>query len=410
MFRVSACVAVLAVCGLVALAQDGIQKGKIKNVDVQGGVLTVGTGGGKDVELNVIDATRFMGADGTALTDGLMNKAFKEGVAVMFKARNEGGKLLLIGVKLAAPGGGDQPFVKVDTSRLKPITEMGSEGYQGFKGGLYPDGKNERPLAHEKAGLALAHKVQPLDANGKPSPDGKIVLLSVGMSNTTQVFSTFKRLADADQAKNPRLILVDGAQGGMTAFRIQDPEGKEGGRQFWATVDQRLAAAGATRAQVQAIWIKQADAGPKDGFPKYARTLQEELATIVRLFPQRFPNARLVYLSSRTHGGYAKTRLNPEPYAFESGLSVRWLIEEQLKGDSSLNYDASKGSVAAPWLSWGPYLWANGSLKRADGFFYEETDFGPDGTHPSKSGQQKVANLLLSFFKNDTTTRSWFVR
>ncbi len=228
------------------------------------------------------------------------------------------------------------------------------------------------------------------------------------MSNTTQVFSVFKKLVDADAEKNPRLLIVDGAQGGQTAARIADLEGT--GAKYWAEVDRRLQAAGATRAQVQTAWIKEANAGPSEGFPKYARDLQAQQARIVRLMHDRFPNLKLVYLSSRTYGGYATTRLNPEPYAYESGLSVRWLIEQQLKGDPTLNYDPAKGKVTVPWLSWGPYLWANGMTKRADGFYYEKNDFvGADGTHPSLDGRAKVARELLRFFKTDTTTRPWFV-
>src|SRR5207244_4063030 len=106
--------------------------------------------------------------------------------------------------------------------------------------------------------------------DGKPAADGKIVMLSVGMSNTTQEFSVFKRVADADKEKNPALVLVDGAQGGQTAARIKDPEDKGSGTRYWEVVDQRLKAAGVTREQVQVAWIKQADAGPTTGFPKYA--------------------------------------------------------------------------------------------------------------------------------------------
>src|SRR6185436_7252773 len=110
---------------------------------------------------------------------------------------------------------------------------------------------------------------------------------------------TFKRIADADKEKNPDVLLVDGAQGGMTAARIKDTTSS----QFWTVVDQRLKAAGATREQVQVAWIKQADAGPSSGFPKYAETLRDELRQIVRAMRVRFPNLKLVYLSSRTYGG-----------------------------------------------------------------------------------------------------------
>jgi hypothetical protein len=234
------------------------------------------------------------------------------------------------------------------------------------------------------------------------------VLVSVGMSNTNQSFAGFLRVAKDDKEINPRVVIVNGAQGGMTAFRIQDLE-EQDGKNYWSRTDQILKAAGVTPAQVQAVWIKQADAGPNEGFPKYAQKLQGELTNIVQLLPKRFPNVKLVYLSSRTFGGYAKTRLNPEPYAFESGLAVKWLIEQQLKGDAALNYDPAKGGVKAPWLSWGPYLWANGANRRSDGFSYEPGDFSAgDGTHQSQSGMDKVGKALLKFFKNDSTTKGWF--
>ena len=122
---------------------------------------------------------------------------------------------------------------------LKPLTELGTDKYQGSRGGLYPDGKNEPPRAHLALGLAFAKQVQPRNRVGNPDAEGKIVLLSIGMSNTTQEFSAFMQLAQADRQKNPRLILVDGAQGGMAAAQICD-ESSNSGKRFWTIVDQRL--------------------------------------------------------------------------------------------------------------------------------------------------------------------------
>src|SRR5262249_13239455 len=158
-----------------------------------------------------------------------------------------GAKQVLVGMKLwgdgqGAPGAAPDPLPKVDTSKLKPLTELATEEYQGFKGGLYPDGKNERPAAHEAAGVALAKQVQPLDADGKANADGKIVLLSVGMSNTSQASEAFKKLLEGDKDKNPRLVFVNGAQGGMTAKAIQDADDRGSGTRYWTTVDERLQA------------------------------------------------------------------------------------------------------------------------------------------------------------------------
>ena len=41
---------------------------------------------------------------------------------------------------------------------------------------------------------------------------------------------------------------------------------------------------------------------------------------------------------------------NSEPFSYESGFAVKWLVEQQLKGDPALNYDPQKGTVQAPWL------------------------------------------------------------
>lgn len=399
LFAVSVLGLLLAVC--CVRGQNDIQRGRIKTVDADKLLVTV-TSGDKDFTLTVIDETKLF--DGVGKTQRERLQAFKPGADVMFKVGRKDDSNILIGLKLA--GAAAPKLTPFDSSKLKPLTELGAGEYQGVKGGLYPEGKNERPAAHEAAGLALAKQVQPLDGAGKPNAAGKIVLLSVGMSNTSQASQGFTK-ALAGASKNPQVVFVNGAQGGMTAAAIENPdEGR--GVTYWSTVDERLKGAGLTPAQVQVVWIKQADAGPSQGFPAYAKRLQAELANIVQILPRRYPNVKLAYLSSRTYGGYAKSALNPEPYAYESGLAVKWLIEQQLQGE--LNFDAKKGDVKAPWLSWGPYLWANGANKRSDGFSYEEADFtSSDGTHLSPSGIDKVGRLMLQFFQNDATTRPWFV-
>src|SRR5687768_7793592 len=69
-----------------------------------------------------------------------------------------------------------------------PLTDLGGGTYYGFVGGLYEHGLNIMPPDHFAAGLAAAAAVQPLDIDGQPSPAGRVVMLSIGMSNTTQEF------------------------------------------------------------------------------------------------------------------------------------------------------------------------------------------------------------------------------
>lgn len=281
-----------------------------------------------------------------------------------------------------------------------PLCDMGAgDKHKGEDGGLYGAGKNEPPKAHADAAKAEAAKVQPLDAEGKPAADGKVVLLSIGMSNTTQEFSRFMQLA----RPTAKLTIVDGAQGGQAAIQWDTAESKP-----WAEAERRLGAAGANAKQVQIVWIKQAliQQGQYGPFPAHAKRLQEELKKIVRLARTKYPNLRMAYLSSRIYAGYAKGPLNPEPYAYEGAFSIRWLIQDQMKGDADL---AVAGDAKAPLLLWGPYLWGDGvNARKADGLVWNEADFAKDGTHPSDSGRDKVAQMLQKFFKADPYVGKWF--
>jgi hypothetical protein len=275
-----------------------------------------------------------------------------------------------------------------------PLNDLAGGAYQGYEAGLYLGGTNDPPLDYRWMGWAHCNAVQPLDQNGQPNTNGRIVLLSIGMSNTTQEFSTFKSMADADPEKNPQLTIVDGAQGGQDAQIIRNPNA-----QFWTVVDQRLAASGVNPAQVQTAWLKQAIGGENRLFPADALGLRDALRDIVDIMQTRYPNIRIIYFGSRIYAGYATTTLNPEPYAFQSGFAVKWLIDEHIN---------SSGNGA--WLAWGPYLWADGLVPRSDGLTWLCSDFQNDGTHPSTAGRQKVAGLLLNFFKTNETAWPWFVR
>jgi len=286
-----------------------------------------------------------------------------------------------------------------------PLTELPPALYMGFEGGLYPAQSNTPPTAHLAAALAAAQLVRPRNPAGAIDfADGRIVMVAIGMSNTNQGFAPFERQEDISADRNARLIILDTALGGQSADIIANPAAS-----YWNSVNTRIAAAGATNMQVQIAWIKEADAAPTDPFPLHAQSLQSELRAIVQNLHDKFPNLRLAYLSSRTYGGYATGNLNPEPFAYESAFSVKWLIEQQISGDPALNHSPSLGPVRAPLLLWGPYLWADGLTPRAaDALVWVRSDFEGDGTHPAPSGEQKVADLLSAFFNSDPTAAAWW--
>ena len=286
-----------------------------------------------------------------------------------------------------------------------PLEELGAGSYQGFPGGLYPGGASKPPLGHAIDGLRAATQVVPRDAQGQPDPAGKIAVLSIGMSNAAIHWNQFIQLGSADPLRRACVQLVQGAQGGIPAEDMDDP-----GDPYWLQViPQKLAAAGASAQQVQVLWMLQANRMPTGAFPAHAQTLRDQMASILRIARDTFPNARVAYLANRIYAGYATTSLNPEPYAYEQGFAIRWLIESQIGGDPTLNFDPAKGPVEAPWLAWGPYTWADGLVPNSKGLTWVCGDFNPDGTHPSTQGAQKNVGFLLDFMHAEPTALTWYL-
>ncbi len=385
------------------LAFDAV--GTLKKVDADKGVILIHANG-QDRTVKVAKDAKVLGADGKELADGLRAKELKEGAEVTVTVEREDGGPVIKAIRLGKLAGDKKEDGKSSVG-FKPLTEMTEKDkYKGEDGGLYGGGKNEPPEAHQTAASKETARIVPLDGEGKPAKDGKIVLVSISMSNATQEFSFFKQVADKDPDKSPLLTLVDCAQGGQAMAEWVDPKGRP-----WEEADRRLTAAKVTSQQVQVAWIKLANKGPSGDLAEHGKKLQKDTLAVLHNARARFPNLRIVYLGSRIYGGYSTGRLNPEPYAYEGAFVVRWLIQGQIKGDASLNYDAERGAVKSPLLLWGPYLWADGATPRkSDGLVWERTDLAGDGVHPSQSGRQKVADQLLKFFKSEANAKTWFVK
>ncbi len=306
---------------------------------------------------------------------------------------------------LAPRAGADCTFT---SSGAVPLSDLGTGLYSGEEGGLYPFGAENPPPVHEAAARASAlDEIKPRNAAGAVDlANGRVVLISVGMSNTTQEFSTFVSRLPAESSDHPQLTVVDGAQGGQDVFDWASP-----GAPTWQNVNQRLVNAGVTPAQVQVAWIKQAIAGASQhgAFPSHAQALETGLGDVVRALKTNYPNVKVAFVSSRTRSYQdIPTSLNPEPFAYESGFATRFLIQSQIDGTGNLAY--SGANPVAPLLLWGPYLWADGTTPRSDGFVWLCSDTQPDFTHPSPTGRAKVADQLMAFFKTDPHAVPWFLR
>ena len=303
--------------------------------------------------------------------------------------------------QIAAAGG----VAAGTTTGQVPLDELAGGLYLGETGGLYPGGSNEIPPAHFAAGQALAQQVQPLDANGNPSASGKIGVVCLGMSNSSFIFSSMIELLVGQTASN--VVIVQAAKGGYDLGKWQDPANV-----IWPTAVAAVNAAGITPAQVQVVLQTHSMANsiyPPQGWPMTPKDVQAFCENTMRNvdLPANFPNAKLCFWSSREYAGHATTMNNPEPYAYQSGFAVKWMIEKQIAGDPTLNFDPANGAMQCPWMAWGPYVWGDGLVPREDGMFWEIRDFNADGVHPSVRGRTKAGAAWARFLLTDPLTAPW---
>ena len=295
--------------------------------------------------------------------------------------------------------------IKSNGSPLVPLTDLGTGTYMGYQGGLYANGSNVDDPTHDAYGVGLAAGIQPLDANGNPSPSGKYVLVTVGQSNTEGISDEFLAFASADPSVNRNLVIVDGASGGASGGDLQDPN-----NYYWTIITNNyLPNAGVTANQVVAAWVNDVDA---QGNPPTITRLQSELEYMTQNLLLKFPNIKMAYFSSVNYTGYSNGVINlyHEPDAYQAGFAVKLAIQDQLNGNTNLNFNPALGPVVAPWMAWVAYYWVDGLNARSDGLAWSCQDSLSDGTHPSDpAGRVKASTAVLQFFKTDHTATPWFL-
>jgi hypothetical protein len=401
-----------------------------------------------------------------------------------------------------------------------PLTDMGQNRCylgsgnncsQGFRGGLFDGqfdtGCNNPPAMHDAVGRARAALVTPLDTNGAPSSSGKVVMLSVGMSNASyefygcskvpsggtdcsvcaasptqySVMGKFSSLAN----RNTKLVLLNGAAGQQEASTWTDPNGSN-----YQRINQCSnylgPQSGLSPNQVQVVWLKDVDVGPNQGttdvsLPGTAQSgvpnntadaywLEYNLSNMLRALKTNYPNLRQVFLSSRSYGGFVVDQTDPsrlEPFPYESGYGVKWLVKAQVDqmnsatnpsgcmvdvngGDLNSNVATSgQGTTCTiglaptvPWIVWdqlpattslagSTYFWAfedtssaRNVYTNANGMKWphsiptdptcnpstkDDDYFIADGQHPNPCGVNQVGTVLINYFSNSRYTSGWFL-
>lgn len=240
------------------------------------------------------------------------------------------------------------------------------------------------PLTSFSSPVGTAPDIQPIN--------GRIVMASLGMSNAEQEFASFMSMVNAAEGINPDLYLVN-----MAYPMCLGRHAKLGGICWEERFPSKLAAAGVDPSEVQILWFKFYDS-PRNYSGQvlhdwYVQSIKDTLIAVQFYLP----NVKQIYISGRIYAGYAdpSTTLGFEPAPWATGPAVDQVIGEG--GDFH-------------WLSWGPYLWADGlSGRPQDDLIWTCDDFESDGIHPSSSGEAKVGTLLLDYLSSDPYASQWFL-
>jgi hypothetical protein len=302
--------------------------------------------------------------------------------------------------------------------------------YAGFSGLLY-DGSNLPPQTQVDAGQAATALVQPLDGNGVPNANGKIVLISLGMSETLDEwcdgtpctsYSFMGQAAANSSINHTKLVILNGASSGANTASWACalgacPINTSLQNQYDRVRDSVLTPNGVTEAQVQVVWIQEATPSPtwSPSLPNGSADVynfEYQLGQVIRSLKARWPNVQQVFVSSRIYAGYATTNQSPEPYAYEYGFAVKFFINAQLQQRETGVVDPLAGDLlpGTMWIDWGPYLWGNDSNNPpgSAALSWVQADFTSDGIHPSNIGVTQVGNTLMTFFQTSPYT-PWFI-
>ncbi|CAN5620257.1 hypothetical protein BH10BAC2_BH10BAC2_45580 [soil metagenome] len=292
-----------------------------------------------------------------------------------------------------------------DTAKI-PITDLGTNTFLGYVGGLYPGGANTPSGQYASDLLNYASAIVPLNSLGVSAPDGKLGFIAVGGSTCQKMMSALKNKTTGNPATNPALLMVNCTNGGGTASAnsLMNPNDA-----VWGVIESKLTKGKLTAPQVQVIYLETDDSIQLSGFPDRPLRLKQEYQETMRQFKTKFTNLKLVYLLGRTttfKDPKQKKISNAEPNPYYNGWACKWLIEDQINGVPGTAYKGA--NAVAPMVTWGWYEWAYGTPQpRLDGFTWEESDT-EDGLHGTPAGEDTLSNYFQHFLLTDQTARKWY--
>ena len=307
-----------------------------------------------------------------------------------------------------------------DSLGLIPLTDLGSGYYLGYQGGFIPGGSNiELPASqHYKKGRNFAKNLKPLDSLGNISYERGVVLMGgFGPSIPGHILDEFVPIVrDTTDTEFKTNICFDGINMAAGGKGLDYAIGADSVK-YWNNMLMKIEEKGYTAEQLQVGWMYFNDKYDTTGtmsFPETPNQIADDLTTYLHMMMTHFPNMKIMFISGRHFGGFADTTLEQypaisEPSSYWNNFAVKWVIERQIIGTPDLKYFGA--NIKAPFITWGPYLWTDGSIERSDDHrLYQCSDFSTtDGYHLTDSTNVRDARFLMQHIYNSDFSR-FYVR
>jgi hypothetical protein len=289
-----------------------------------------------------------------------------------------------------------------DTVKI-PINDLGKRTYLGFRGGLYPHANDTPSGQYAKDLLHFASHITPLDSNGKPSENGKIVFISLGVSTGGHNMYALMAKTIGNPRTNPSLLLANcnNGSGNASLNSLMNPNDL-----YWIHVSLILRSYHISYKQVQVIYLETDDSSAINSFPERPYQVRDDFKIAMQVCKAKFKHLRLVYVLGRTTT-FSKIQVqNIEPCPYYNGWGEKFFIEDQINGAPGTKYKGD--SAVAPLVTWGWYQWADGTnIPRKDGFVWTKDDT-IDGLHADPAGQDTLATRFQNFLLTDRYASIWY--
>jgi len=289
----------------------------------------------------------------------------------------------------------------LDTAKI-PLNDLGKKTFMDSVGGLYPGGVNKPADTYSTDLLKVCRNILPIDTFGNPFKHGRVVFISLGGSTSGHNMTQLKKQTVNNPLTNQKMTLLNCSNGyGEASLNsIMNPNDI-----YWDHVDQIIHGAYSSYKQVQVIYLETDDSSRYINWPGRPNLVKSELESALRVFKQKFPNIKVVYVlgRTRTFGNQALWNREPSPYYF--GWACKWAIQDQINGVPGTEYKGNK--AVAPMLTWGWYEWADTFPRKTDGFSWQVTQT-KDGLHATPEGQDTLATRFQNFLLTDKYAKNWY--